>query len=274
MIDEKRVLELYVMKKLSATDVAKSMSIDRKTVYRVLRRNNLQVRTISQASMKYSCNDYFFKTIDTEQKAYWLGALYADGNVSRKASKSGQIFLTSCDKEWVERFMLDIRSTNKPRSELHSKFKTIVWKAQITSKQMFEDLVYLGCVPAKSHIIEVPNIPINLFHHFVRGYFDGDGSVGSYKNLKDSDWKILKSSICSGSEIFINQLLELLPVKHKKVDFRGVYLIQFSLQDTMRLYNFMYKNATVYLDRKKKVFDTYLKDYKPRKRFNDYNQPS
>ena len=48
---------------------------------------------------KYKCNDNFFKNIDTEEKAYWLGVLYADGNVSKNSSGTGQVFLSSKDKE-------------------------------------------------------------------------------------------------------------------------------------------------------------------------------
>lgn len=272
MINEKEIIEQYTTLKSSAAKISKNLNIDKKTVYRVLKRNNIPIRTLSQAAMQYTCNDEFFAKIDTEEKAYWLGALFADGNVSQKASKSGQIFLTTADKDWVESFMKAIQSTNKPRSEIHSKFKTMVWKAQITSKPMFNDLIKLRCVPAKSLIIELPVLNENLYPHFIRGYFDGDGSVGIYTNLKKHNWRILKSSICSGSELFIKQLLEKLPVNHKKITYKGVYNIQFSLGDTLRLYNYMYSNATVYLSRKKKVFDTYLESYKPRKRFNDYNK--
>jgi intein-encoded DNA endonuclease-like protein len=272
MINEKEIIELYITQKLSAAKISQNLGIDKKTVYSVLKRNNLSARTLSQASMKYICNDEFFSTVDNEEKAYWLGALFADGNVSQKASKSGQIFLTSADKDWVENFMKAIHSTNQPRSEVHSKFKTTAWKAQITSKTMFNDLVKLGCIPAKSLIIKLPTLKEELYPHFIRGYFDGDGSVGIYTNTKKHDWRILKSSICSGSELFIKQLLEKLPVNQKKITNKGVYVIQFSLGDTLRLYNYMYNNARVYLSRKKNVFDTYLMSYNPRKRFNDYNK--
>jgi DNA-binding transcriptional regulator WhiA len=272
MINEEEIIKQYTIQKLSAAKISNNLNIDKKTVYRVLKRNNIPIRTLAQAAMQYTCNDDFFANIDSEKKAYWLGALFADGNVSQKASKSGQIFLTASDEDWVTNFMKAVESTNKPRTELHSKFKTLVWKAQITSKNMFKDLVSLGCVPAKSHIIKLPVLKDEFYSHFIRGYFDGDGSVGIYTNLKKSNWKILKSSICSGSEIFINQLLEKLPVNHKKITNKGVYIVQFSLGDTLRLYNYMYNNATVYLSRKRKVFDTYLKSYNPRKRFNDYNK--
>ena len=62
-----------------------------------------------------------------------------------------------------------------------------------------------------------------------------------------------------------------IPVKNKSIYHRSIYTTQFSLNDSIALYNYMYSNANVYLLRKKQVFDNYLLDYKPRKRFRDYN---
>ena len=272
---ETKVLDYYQLDKLSADTIASLLTINRKTVYKILRKNNIKSRTLSEAAMKYTCNDSFFSVIDTEEKAYWLGALYADGNVSKKASKSGQIFLTSIDKEWLEKFMSDVNSSNKPRSETHAKFKSIIWKAQITSSQMYNDLVNLGCVPVKSHVIRMPDIHKSLIHHFIRGYFDGDGTVGIYKNLRSHEWKILKSGFCSGSREFLQDINRILPTKNKSITDRGgVSIIQFSLKDSIVLHDYIYQSYTVFLQRKKDKFNTYLKDYVPRKRFNDYNRLS
>jgi intein-encoded DNA endonuclease-like protein len=261
----------YYSEGMSAKKVSLHVKCNIKTVRAILLRKGIKLRTLSEASMKYTCDDSFFSDIDNEIKAYWLGALYADGNISKKASKSGQIFLTSSDEDWVVNFMKDIKSTNKPRKEFHKIYNNYIWKAQITSSQMFNDLNALGCTPAKSKTITFPSIPNELIHHFIRGYFDGDGTVGVYTNLKLNDWKILKSGVCSGSELFIKQLLEKLPVKNKNIYHNSVYTTQFSLNDSLALCNYLYKNATIYLERKKEVFDKYILNYKPRKRFRDYN---
>jgi hypothetical protein len=271
---EKEIVNRYITDKMSALKIAKEYSKNVKTIWKILRANNVKARTISQARMQYTCNDDFFSVIDTEEKAYWLGVLYADGNISKKASKSGQIFLTSVDLEWVTEFMKAVDSSNKPRSETHKKFNKIIYKAQITSAKMYNDLNSLGCTPVKTHTIRLPLINDDLLHHFIRGYFDGDGTVGTYQNLKSSDWKILKSGFCSGSKNFIEDLLKVLPVKNKTIRYSSVYITQFSLNDSIALHNYMYKEATIYLKRKKDKFTEYLNSYIPRKRFNDYNRPS
>ena len=176
------VIDCYIKSKWSAMQIAKHYNKNVKTIWAILKRNNVKARSLSEASMKYTCNDFFFSNIDTEEKAYWLGVLYADGNISKNSSKSGQIFFTSTDKVWVESFLKTINSTNTAKSEMHKKFNKIIWKARITSTQMFNDLNNLGCTPVKSLSIRLPKLPKSLLHHFIRGYFDGDGTVGVYKN--------------------------------------------------------------------------------------------
>jgi hypothetical protein len=272
---EQEVIDYYIIDKLSGQKIASILKINPKTVFAILKRNNIKSRTLSEAAMKYTCQDDFFNVIDTEKKAYWLGVLFADGNITKKASKSGQIIFSSKDKEWVKLFLLDIGSNNSPNCEYQKLYKKYIWKAQITSAKMYDDLNNLGCTPAKTKTIRIPAIKNELVHHFIRGYFDGDGTVGLYKNLKNNDWKILKSGFCSGSQQFISDLLEIIPVKNKKIkQVKECYITQHSLNDTLNLFKYMYKDCTVCLERKREIFINYLDTYKPRKRFNDYNRPS
>lgn len=219
-----------------------------------------------QNKRKYTVNENYFSKLN-EQKAYWLGVMYADGNVSTNNKNStGRIVLSSTDKNWLIDFSKHIDYTGPIREEVHKKFKKSVWKITIDSRKMYDDLVKLGCVPRKSLIIEFPNINKDLYNHFIRGYFDGDGSVTICKNLKDSNWKILKASICSGSEKFIDQLSKILPIKNKRY-YKGkrIFEIKMSLNDSVSLYNFMYKNSTVFLERKYSKFNEYLSNYQPRR---------
>lgn len=270
------ILKYYLEDKLSARQIAKLININPKTVWRILKENNI-TRSLSASMLKYPCDDFYFHDINTEEKAYWLGVLYADGNVSKLKTSSGVIKFSAKDKEWVVDFMKAIKSTNIPNRETHNRFPdSVIWKAIITSEQMFNDLCKLGCVPIKSLIIQFPNISISLIPHFIRGYFDGDGTVGVYVNRKDSDWKILKSGFCSGSKIFLEKLVTYLPIKHKNIITRDtqMHILNFSLNDTFRLYEYMYNEHSICLKRKRDIFLNYLTTYKSRKRFNDYNRPS
>ena len=272
---EQKVIDYYTIHKLSGNKIASLLQINVKTVFAILKRNNIKSRTLSESAMKYTCQDDFFNVINTEKKAYWLGVLFADGNITKKGSKSGQIIFSSKDKEWVDLFLLDVGSNNSSNCEYQKLYKKYIWKAQITSAQMYNDLNSLGCTPTKTKTIRIPSLDDKLIHHFIRGYFDGDGTVGIYKNLKNSDWKIIKSGFCSGSQKFIVDLLNILPVKNKTIkQSKECYITQHSLHDTLNLFEYMYKNYVTCLERKRQVFINYLDTYKPRKRFNDYNRTS
>ena len=95
------------------------LNINIKSVYRTLKAKGKSSRTMSQAAMRYTDNTSFFNNINCEKKAYWLGVLYADGNVSTIKKGSGQVFLTSSDKEWVESFLKDLDSNRMCHKETH-----------------------------------------------------------------------------------------------------------------------------------------------------------
>ena len=60
---------------------------------------------------KYTYNENYFKIIDSEEKAYWLGFLYADGCITRfyrnekLKSMSLELTLQSNDIEHLKKFL-------------------------------------------------------------------------------------------------------------------------------------------------------------------------
>ena len=116
--------------------------------------------------------------------AYWLGFMYADGNVSwNSRTKIYQIALRLKCSDYVHikkfadavqsSFHVGVIANCKSAFNENCRASTI-----INNKQMAESLMNLGCVPRKSLKLEWnPSIPQHLVHHFVRGYFDGDGCI-------------------------------------------------------------------------------------------------
>ena len=114
-----------------------------------------------------------FETIDTEEKAYWLGFLYADGSVSSKEHKI-ELGLAEQDLKQIEKFRDFIGIMNK----ISYRSTTKSYRYSFRSESCKEDLIKQGCVPKKSLILNFPTenqVPKNLIRHFIRGYFDGDG---------------------------------------------------------------------------------------------------
>lgn len=78
---EQKIIEAYI-KGNGYTRVAKICNTNSSTVMRVLKRNNIQIRNNHEKSKLYFCNENYFEEINTPNKAYWLGFIYADGYVS------------------------------------------------------------------------------------------------------------------------------------------------------------------------------------------------
>ena len=118
------IIELYCNKFYSAKKIGAIINVNEKTVLRFLKEK--QLTRPKGKNYKYKCNDMFFSNIDTEQKAYWLGVIYADGNVSLNSSGTGQLFISSIDKEWLEKFLIAIESTSILLKEVHKKYKKVI----------------------------------------------------------------------------------------------------------------------------------------------------
>lgn len=134
---------------------------------------------------KYIYNESYFKEIQNEKQAYWLGFLCADGCITRfyrnekLKSMSLELTLQSQDLDHLVNFKNDLE-TNVPISHKTISGKYEADKISINCTSMCRDLIKLGCTPTKSLTLEFPSeniVPSNLLRHFIRGYFDGDGGV-------------------------------------------------------------------------------------------------
>lgn len=136
---------------------------------------------------QYNLDDTFFHNIDSEEKAYFLGFLYADGYIHDKR-KYVYLTIQEDDKEILEKFSA-ILKTNKPLLFIKKKTpKTPNWKNQyrlsLTRKTVYSDLKRWGLYQGKSLTLtpcKIIGLSTNLLRHFLRGYFDGDGSFSYYK---------------------------------------------------------------------------------------------
>jgi hypothetical protein len=201
---------------------------------------------------KCKINHNFFNEINTESNAYWLGFLMADGHINDKI-KSGalqlHIHLSKRDKEHLKNFHTDICSTNKI---LIGNDNDII--SNHSSDILCGDLIKLGCTPRKSLILKFPNkVPKHLVNHFIRGYFDGDGSTCLHKGRLFIDFL--------GTKTFLTKLNKFLPIqKNVRIKKENLYVLNFSdIKGCKEIYKFMYHNSTIHLVRKKEVFEKWLK---------------
>ncbi len=122
---------------------------------------------------KYTLNEEFFDSIETEEQAYWLGFIAADGNIT---NSGGDYSLT------VDLAIYDIAQLHLLRKCLGSDAQISgprkgCMRARFHSKTLIRSLENLGIYPDKSKTIEPWKGPHNLMMHYWRGLFDGDGCI-------------------------------------------------------------------------------------------------
>lgn len=177
--------------------------------------------------------------------------------------KTAFIALQESDRELLEKIRGELSSTQPLRiiDQSHRKNNPNNYDYNnmcvfnMYSTHICDSLTNLGVVKNKSLVLEFPNISKDLYSHFIRGYFDGDGSVGKYNN----------GLICSfiSTEHFCNKAKEI--IESNLNIYCGIYKacnngITKSLtmhgKSAQKFLNWIYQNADLYLQRK---YDRYLK---------------
>lgn len=213
---------------------------------------------------RYTTNENYFEKIDTEEKAYWLGYIYADGCIHNNLSKM-TVSAAEVDKSHMQKF-LDCLESDQPIREQRKVIGDRVFiqcSIEIARKKIAQDLISHGLHPKKSLTLTFPNegtFPTELTRHFLRGYFDGDGSIHNSKiknvNKKNSKaWKVY----FMGTKEFLKEIKVILKKDKKlteKPNSTNTYYLSFGgVNQCLELMNYLYKDATIYLDRKKERYE-------------------
>lgn len=191
---------------MSIRQIAKIYNRCYAVIQDTLKRNGCIFRSRYQHAIKYYYNENYFDQIDTEDKAYFFGLLFADGcNLYNRHEVI--ISLQERDKEILEKFAKCLNTNRSPRliSAFGKRFyKTDQYRLEIRNKHISEILNNYGLVPRKTLIKKFPEVIFNsnedIIRHFIRGYFDGNGSVSAilkedYDLIDDSNF--IKSVTCS-----------------------------------------------------------------------------
>lgn len=231
-------------------------SFSRKIIPLFGRRNR-----VYRGKRKYAVDELYFDSIDCEHKAYWLGFLAADGCV-RLLKNGGYVDfgVKEADSHILNEFLRDIQSEHVVR--LSSKrIGSKVFKQKrviISSEKLAQRLSDLGVVPRKSLIISwsqcVRDIPEDMIRHFVRGYFDGDGSWSG------KSWSIVSGSkrLLLGMRSYLISILGLSPVALYKPK---NYVLQWGGRKAVgMLYDFMYNDCQICLERKRSQAASIISD--------------
>lgn len=175
----------------STVKVGEKFGVGHKVIAKVLK--EFGIARTAASKRKYALNEHYFDEIDTPNKAYIFGFLMADG-CNNKSKSTISMSLEEKDKEILDKIRMEIGSerplefidyTNK--HDFGYTYKN-QYRLLMFSIHMCEVLEQYGMIPNKSLIAEFPVLPASLVKHFIRGLFDGDGSVyrSKYKKTRNS----------------------------------------------------------------------------------------
>lgn len=181
---DEQLNEIYVMYNngFSLRQIQEKYCVSQTVLDRIFKENKWEKRTQTEHFKKYSVDEHIFDVVDTPNKAYCLGLLYADGcNCLKK--KEITIELQARDKVVLEEINALTKNTRPlaiiKAGKYHRKQDT--YKLLIRSSYMCEQLNKLGCTPRKSLTLDFPTwITNELFPFFLKGYIDGDGWIQKY----------------------------------------------------------------------------------------------
>ncbi len=240
--------------------VAKELSVSKQGALYAMKKHGIKYKPLT----RYTCDDDFFSR-DTEEAFYVAGFIAADGCVKHRKNKTGSITYEICiglaerDRDIVYKIK-NLLKANNPVRHMESKDGTKSASFTIVSKKMADDLFNrFNIVPRKSLIYQFPKQIEDspLIHHFMRGYNDGDGSFFFNTLKKNKKTKQVFFSL-RGTTWFLEKYREILekncniskrtsPIRKNSnigvLDYGGNGAIT-SIKE------FLYKDATVYLERK------------------------
>lgn len=183
------ILDLYKNQNKSQKFIGEQYNVSRTVIKRILR-ENLEQEQFRKKTYKYYANYDTFKNIDSEEKAYWLGFIAADGCVYQRAENASLIInIHERDAEHLEKFKKFMNTNANVIHHVQNKGfsnNTPMVKIVLNNTTMIQDIIDKGVCPRKSLTLKPPKIDKKYFLSYILGYFDGDGSISELKNKEFS----------------------------------------------------------------------------------------
>lgn len=232
----------------------------KKMGWRRLNRHEYKIHSI------YTVNSIFFNSIDTEEKAYILGFIAADGHIDDIANRI-TITLMDSDYKLLEKIRDSMESThpiirgiikNNPYKKSNNKVLKQC-SIRINGKVLITPLKEMGLTGKKTYSLNssiMKYIPCNLVRHFLRGYLDGDGNI--FWNKKYSSGYKYSVQVCGNEDFLLGSFQKYFPSNcslYKDKYSKQCYTWKItSKKEVMRFLNYIYGDSSIYLDRKYKIY--------------------
>ncbi len=257
--NEKWLTKKHCGERLSAYAIAEICEVSYTTIYDWIKKYKLEREKTPprRSKTRYYLNEKYFEEINTSNKAYWLGFIAADGYVG--AGKGNMILgieLSRKDRKHLEKLKKEVEYEgpiyDRKITIKNYNYSTYYLSAlKICSYRMVEDLARHGIMKNKTKILKRPNIDEKYYRHWIRGLFDGDGSISMSKKRK------LLYGNFFGTKDVMEFVVENIPgtntISKEKKCFGWRH--SFGGNGTSKkIYDYMYKYSRVCLERKRQIF--------------------
>lgn len=203
------------------------------------------------AKRKYTVNENYFSSQNAKM-AYFLGFLMADGNVAKKNNRI-QVCLSEQDSDFLEIFYNEIGGSPVAHYSYHGN-KEQICRWECISSKIKKDLINYDVIPNKTGHAKIPEkLDKQFYPDFIRGYFDGDGSVWVEKKsgavgfrIVSHNPEILEQIITYFEENGIPQVRINIDNRHNTN-----YYFKYRKRSSKLIYNLLYYNKEcLYMKRK------------------------
>jgi hypothetical protein len=252
------IIKLY-LDGLSGREIGKKLNYCYRSVQKYLVKNKIPRRSKSESVRTYDLNENYFEKIDTPEKAYFLGFIYAEGHSEKNGKNTLTIGLQHKDKYILEQ-LKEILGSNRPlefRSRQADHWDDVS-VLRVGSLKLLTDLQKLGIpLGKKSDILQFPNkdiLPRHLIKYFILGEVDGDGHIGFDKNHQFVFNVAGAFNLLKGIQEYLNENLGT-TIKYKERNTVTAIIEKCSNREVFKILNWLYKDLqTPFLIRKYEVY--------------------
>jgi hypothetical protein len=214
---------------------------------------------------KYEYNELVFSEIGTEEEAYWLGFLIADGyNHNNKCLR-----VDIKDKGHLEHLSKLIYPNGDKPIQIRDLGYGDIYMFSCGISRIVENLNKHGVIPRKSMKTKLPNINREMYRHFIRGLFDGDGSIGYTMAKNSPNYRRYQYSIVGNFELMegIKDIIQQeIDVDIKLYKMKMIHrVIKKGNQSIMKILKWLYEDSNIYLERKYNKYCDMLEYYDNKK---------
>lgn len=252
LIDD--IYKEHLNKQKSISLLAKEKNLSRELLSKYIKEISLDKKIRFFKSGGQFINEDYFSKIDSDNKAYILGLLFADGCISYSKNRPCiSLALHLKDKYLLELIALELGKN------INIYCYNNLAEIKINRDRIANDLQYFGMSQNKSikGNLKLPEIDNKYMNGFIRGFLDGDGTVSKKGHVcfYSTSLKILQEIQNTLTNLGCSKKVNIHSVNHKELNFLPYYHLHFARKNSSNIiYPYLYKNAELFLLRKKERF--------------------